>query len=413
MTLTIVSKVITINNAVSNVQGNPTYVLGVNAMPSVTVGKITQAQADAMTGPVQYLSEHQHAPYINQYNLDLQYTFAKSYLLDAAYIGNNAHHLAINWNPFDCSSAADQYCVDTRNPYFGRYDYMQEVDSIGWGNYNALLVKLQKQFQHGFGLMANYVVQKGLAAAQQGSNGTVNQNRSCIRCDYGMTTSNVPQALVISAVTDLPVGRGRRFGNAMSPVLDQFIGGWSVDAIGTMQKGLPYTVTAANLTAWSPGQIRANRYCHDPRSASYMAAHGLSRDLRSNGNYWFWNQMTNGAFQNEANGGCFVDPAKDPANLVNGKLPVINGVQARDAFGNGGFDSFYGPGLDNWDIALHKEFSLEGRLKLALRGEFFNAWNHAQFANPNTGVNAGTSFGQITGTQHPARMVQVAGKITF
>ncbi len=409
----IVSKVITINNAVSNTQGNPNYVLGVNAMPSVTVGQITQAQADAMTGPVQYLSEHQRSPYINQYNLDAQYTFKKSYLLDVAYLGNNAHHLALNWNPFDCSSTADQYCVDTRNPYYGRYDYMQEVDSIGWGNYNALLVKLQKQFQHGYSLMANYVWQKGLAAAQQGSNGTVNQNRSCIACDYGMTSSNVPQAVVISAVVDLPVGHGRHFGKTMNPVLNQVVGGWSVDAIGTLQKGLPYTVLGANSTAWSPGQVRANRYCHDPHASSYLKAHGLSRDLRSNGNFWFWNQQQDGAFQDETTGGCFVDPAKDPANLVNGKLPVIDGVQARDAFGNSGFNPFYGPGLNNWDIAMHKEFSLEGRFKFALRGEFFNAWNHTQFANPNTGVNAGASFGQITTTQHAARIVQVAGKITF
>jgi hypothetical protein len=409
----VVSKVVTINNAISNTQGIPTYILGVNALPSVTVGEITQEQADAMTGPVQYLSQNQHSPYINQYNLDAQYTFKKSYLLDVAYLGNNAHHLALNWNPFDCSSTADQYCVDTRNPYYGTYDYMQEVDSIGWGNYNALLVKLQKQFQHGFGLMANYVWEKGLAAGQQGSNGTVNQNRSCIACDYGMTSSNIPQVLVISAVVDLPVGRGRHFGTTMNPILNQVIGGWSVDTIGTMQKGLPYTITGTNSTAWSPGQIRANRYCHDPHSESYMKLNGLTRDLRSNGNYWFWDQMSDDTFQNESTGGCFVDPAKDPANLVDRALPIIDGKQARDAFGNSGFNPFYGPGLNNWDIALHKEFGLTERFKFALRGEFFNAWNHTQFSNPNSGVNAGTSFGKITSTQHAARMIQVAGKITF
>ena len=409
----IVSQVITINNAVSNVQGIPQYVLGVNAMPSVTVGQITQAQANAMTGPVQYLSTNQHSPYVDQYNLDFQYTFAKSFLADISYLGNNAHHLAVNWNPFDCSSPADQYCVDSRNPYNGRYTYMQEVNSVGYANYNALLAKLQHQFQHGFSILANYIWQKGMAEAQQGSNGTVNQNRSCLKCDYGLTASNVPQALVISTVVDLPVGRGRHWGNNMNPVLDQVIGGWSIDAIGTMQKGLPYTILGANSTAWSPGQVRADRYCHDPHASSYMSAHGLSRNIRANGNFWFWNQQANGAFQNETAGGCLVDPAKDPANLVNGKLPVIAGVQARDAFGNSGFDPFYGPGLDNWDIAAHKEFTLFREIKFAVRGEFFNAWNHAQFANPNAGVNSGAGFGQITATQHAARIVQVAGKITF
>lgn len=409
----IVSQIITVNNAVSNVQGNPQYVLGVNAMPGVTVGQITQAQATAMTGPVQYLSTNQHSPYIDQYNLDFQYTFAKSFLTDVAYLGNNAHHLAVNWNPFDCSSPADQYCVDSRNPYNGRYNYMQEVNSIGYGNYNALLAKLQHQFQNGFSLTANYIWEKGLAEAQQGSNGTVNQNRSCLACDYGMTSSNVPQALTISAVAEVPVGHGRRWGNSMNPVLNQAIGGWSIDAISTMQKGLPFTILGTNTTAWSPGQVRANRYCHNPHAGSYMSAHGLNRDIRTNGHYWFWNQQVNGVFQNETGGGCFVDPAKDPANLVNGKLPIIGGVQARDAFGNGGFNPFYGPGLDNWDLAVHKEFAIEGGVRFAVRGEFFNAWNHTQFNNPNAGVNSGAGFGQITSTQHASRIVQVAGKITF
>lgn len=409
----IVSQIITVNNAVSNVQGIPQYVLGVNAMPAVTVGQITQAQANAMTGTVQYLSTHQHSPYVDQYNLDFQYAFAKSFLADVAYLGNNAHHLFQNWNPFDCSSTADQYCVDNRNPYYPRYTYMQEVNSIGNGNYNALLAKLQHQFQYGFSLIANYIWEKGLAEAQQGSNGTINQDRSCLQCDYGLTTSNIPQALTLSAVAEVPVGRGRTWGNKMNPVLDEVIGGWSVDAIATMQKGLPYTITGANSTAWSPGQIRANRYCHDPHAASYMSAHGLSRDIRTNGNYWFWNQQTSGVFQNETTGGCFVDPAKDPANLVGGKLPIINGMQARDAFGDGGFDPFYGPGLNNWDLAAHKDFNITEGIKFAVRGEFFNAWNHTQFNGPNSGVNAGSGFGQITSTQHAARIVQVAGKVTF
>jgi len=409
----IVSQIITVNNAVSNVQGIPQYVLGVNAMPAVTVGQITQAQANAMTGTVQYLSTHQHSPYVNQYNLDLQYQFGRSFMADVAYLGNTAHHLAINWNPFDCSSPADQYCVDSRNPYNGRYTYMQEVNSIGYGNYNALLAKLQHQFQYGFSLTANYIYQKGLAMAQQGSNGTVNQDRSCLRCDYGPTTSNVPQALTLSAVAELPIGRGRHWGNNMNPVLDEVIGGWALDAISTMQKGLPFTVTGANSTAWSPGQLRANRYCHNPHAAYALSGHGLTTDIRSNGHYWFWNQQTSGVFQNETNGGCFVDPAKDPVNLVNGKLPVIGGVQARDAFGNEAFDSFYGPGLNNWDLAAHKEFRITEGIRFAVRGEFFNAWNHTQFSNPNSGVNAGAGFGQITSTQHAARIVQVAGKVTF
>jgi hypothetical protein len=47
-----------------------------------------------------------------------------------------------------------------------------------------------------------------------------------------------------------------------------------------------------------------------------------------------------------------------------------------------------------------------------IRGEFFNAWNHAQFANPNGGVTAAT-FGKITSTQHDPRQIQIGGTLNF
>jgi hypothetical protein len=192
----------------------------------------------------------------------------------------------------------------------------------------------------------------------------------------------------------------------MNWALDELVGGWSLDAIGTMQAGLPFTITAPNTTAWSPGQIRVNQYCNGRNTL-------INKDIRTNGHYWFSNQMVNGVFQNESNGGCYVDPALDPVNLVNGKQPVVNGIQARDAFGNFQFDGMTGPGLNNWDLGAHKSFSLHREAKFTLRGEFFNAFNHAQFANPNSGVNAGTSFGRITSTQHTARIIQVGGTVTF
>jgi hypothetical protein len=399
----VVSQVITINNAVSNTQPNPTYVLGVNAMPSVTVGQITQAQADAITGPIQYLSQTNRSPYISQWNLDIQHTFASKYLLDVAYIGNESHHLALNWNPFDCSAPGSQYCRDSNNPYNGKYSYMQEVNSIGAGNYNALLVKFQRQFSNGLGILANYTWSKALSASQEGSNGTLNQRRSClIGCDYGPMTFNVPQSLVISGVWELPVGRGRRLGTDINRFLDGVIGGWSLTAITTMQKGTPFTLTAPNNTAWSPGQIRANVYCNGRAALA-------NKDVRSNGHYWLKGQT---AGQTEAQGACYVDPSLDPVNRTgpNNTLPA----GARAAFGNASFDSLFGPGINNWDVGVHKSFPIYNEMNFTIRGEFFNAWNHAQFANPNSGV-ASNTFGQIGATQaqHDARQIQIGGTLRF
>jgi hypothetical protein len=368
-------------------------------MPVVPVGQITQAQADAITGPIQYLSQNQHSPYVLQWNFDVQRTFATKYLVDVAYIGNGSRHLALNWNPFDCSSPGSNICLDSNNPYNGKFTYMQEVNSIGTGNYNALLVKFQRQFSNGLSILANYTWSKALAASQQGSNGTLNQRRSCLlACDYGPTTSNIPQSLIISTVWQLPVGRGRYFGTNMNPVLNGVVGGWDFNAIVTMQKGTPFTLTAPNNTAWSPGVIRANTYC-DGRAAL------TNKGVRSNGHYWLKGQTVG---QTQFQGACYVDPSKDPVNLTGpgGTLP------GRAAFGTTSYDSMTGPGLNNWDIGVHKSFTIYRETSFTIRGEFFNAWNHAQFANPVAGV-AASNFGQVTGTQHDAREIQIGGTFQF
>jgi hypothetical protein len=71
-----------------------------------------------------------------------------------------------------------------------------------------------------------------------------------------------------------------------------------------------------------------------------------------------------------------------------------------------------GPGINNWDIGVHKNFTIYREMNFTIRGEFFNAWNHAQFANPNSGV-ASNTFGQIGGTQHDARAAQIGGTFRF
>jgi hypothetical protein len=47
-----------------------------------------------------------------------------------------------------------------------------------------------------------------------------------------------------------------------------------------------------------------------------------------------------------------------------------------------------------------------------LRGEFFNAFNHAQFTNPNANTGSGANFGRVAGTL-PPRLVQIAMKLTW
>ncbi len=388
----VVSQIITVNNQVSNPanQPYPTYYFGNNLLPPVTTGQITADQVPGIKGAVLYEDAHTRMPSVPQWNLDIQHTFGRSYLLDVAYIGNEGHHLAKLFNPLDCSVPGEQICDTSKELFYPRLTFMQDMSTIGYSSYNALLVKFNKQFTNGFSFMTNYTYSKALSNANASNNGTLSQNKSCLRCDKGLAPSNVPQSLIISAVWELPVGRGRKFGTNMNRFLDGAVGGWSVNAITAMQKGNPFTVTAPNHVAWPADQIRADRYCNGRDELK-------DRNLRTNGGYWLYTGTVAGV-----NSPCFVDPFTDPHNTSGQSW----------YFGTSGFDILTGPGINNWDMGLHKEFPIREAMRLSIRGEFFNAWNHAQFANPNGNVNA-AKFGTVSSTQHAPRQIQIGATLRF
>jgi hypothetical protein len=80
-------------------------------------------------------------------------------------------------------------------------------------------------------------------------------------------------------------------------------------------------------------------------------------------------------------------------------------------FGNSGATVLNGPGVNNWDLGLQKNFGMPRETaKLQLRIEMFNAWNHAQFQQPNGNAGAGVNFGRISAT-FPPRLIQVGLKL--
>lgn len=79
--------------------------------------------------------------------------------------------------------------------------------------------------------------------------------------------------------------------------------------------------------------------------------------------------------------------------------------------GNAGIGTIHGPGYENWDLSVFKNFRLKESLKFQLRGRSFNTLNQTNFAGVGTTLGE-TNYGQITSTG-PARVLQLAGKLTF
>jgi hypothetical protein len=142
-----------------------------------------------------------------------------------------------------------------------------------------------------------------------------------------------------------------------SLLMDQIVGGWTLDTIATFNAGNPFTVLAASSTTMDPmTQFRADQVC-DGRSTL------KNKDVRSNGHYWF-------------DTSCFAKPAAN-------------------SFGNSGPNIITGPGVNNWDIGAGKLIALRESMNLQFRADAFNAFNHAQFLNPDSTMTD-TNFGRIT-----------------
>ena len=84
---------------------------------------------------------------------------------------------------------------------------------------------------------------------------------------------------------------------------------------------------------------------------------------------------------------------------------------ANGFFGNAGTGIIRGPGLINFDMALYKDFALTERHAFQFRAEFFNVFNHTNFADVNTTLGSGT-FGQVTSALDP-RIIEFALRYHF
>jgi Carboxypeptidase regulatory-like domain len=351
----------------------PTYVLGKNVFPAMTQTNVTQTFADNVSGTLFVLDTNLRTTYIEQWSLAIQHNLDKSTIAEIDYIGSQSRKLPIRWNADDCSVAGSFVCDQSVRPY-KQFNYIYEAANEGSSSYNAFVAKLQRQFTNGLSFVANYTWSKVLSNTEQGGAPVgINERGTCLSCDKGMAGYNVPQRLVASGVWNLPLGNGKRFITGISPALDHIVGGWTLDTIATFNKGNPFTVLAASSTTMDPmTQFRADQSC-DGRSSL------KNRDVRTNGHYWF-------------DTSCFAKPAPN-------------------TFGNSGPNIITGPGVDNYDIGAGKLIALRESMNLQFRADAFNAFNHAQFLNPDSTMTD-TNFGKIT-TVGPSREFQLALKLLW
>jgi len=270
-----------------------------------------------------------------------------------------------------------------------------QVDSTGASWYNGLAISLNKRFSKGLQFLASYTWSSMLATTQSFVSGSLDggtavgdQNNPRVR--YGWDSFVRPQRFILSWVYQFPEITGH------GAFARKTLGGWSLAGVTTIQSGQRLTVTATNVQ--NVFGILTDRA---PASASGC------------GNRFVTSGSVQKKLNNFINSSCF-----DLSNYA-----VIGDDGIGTAFGNSAIGEVVGPDQNNWDIGLAKNTNLTERLQLQFRTDFFNAFNHPQFANPNLdlGLSAAAlglvapdpTFGAITATSTNPRILQFALRLVF
>ena len=375
------------------------------------LGSFSSRWFDPATGAssnlnVPFLDEVLHTPLVRQYNLGIQYEFLKRWVLEVGYVGssginlldeyhnNNTPLLASASNPIRGVTTNTIANIPYRVPYLGYQPVgVRGTGFDGYSNYNSLQVTVRKQFSGGLTMQAAYTWSKDLTVLY---NSVANSNNaSDLAQQYGPALFTRPQRFVVNYNYDLP------FGNH-SGALKYALGGWSVSGVTILQDGTPITVADSGAgtiygTAGSANQAGFARaqMCPGMTYANIATPGGVEDRLGGN----------------SGGPGYFNKAAFCPA-------PAIGDGTG---YGNSGSGILQGPGQFNWDISILKNTRLHESHTIQFRAEFFNAFNHPQFTNPNFGQGAiyalpdraSASFGQINSTSVNPRIIQFALKYLF
>jgi hypothetical protein len=234
---------------------------------------------------------------------------------------------------------------------------MQTNEGYSW--YNSLQVRFEKRLSAGLTTNVAYTWSKFIEASTF-------LNQTDAFPERVISSQDRPQRLVISSLYELPFGKGRKFASNANPVVNKIIGGWQVQHITQFQSGSALGFGNALLT----GTIQ-----QIPLAANQRTIH-----------QWF-------------------------------NISAFNRTSAQQLASNivtlsSRFEEVRGPGLNNWDISALKNFSITERVRLQFQAEFINAFNHAQYSNPNASPTSG-AFGQITTDSQWPRVIEFGLKLLF
>ena len=334
------------------------------------------------------------APTNYQYSLGVQQQLTARSVASISYVGSQARHQndyrainlpAITDLPGLVAAGGAGLNTDPTLAYPG-FGGIRLSEDEGNARYNALQFDLRGNATRDLQLQFGYTYSKAIdSTTNNGSGGDLNNVTNPyggFRYDSGPSPFDRTHVAFVNFVYDIPL-----FRNADNKLLRSTVGGWELSGIVTAETGAPLNI---GLSGGNPSQSKNN-------TTNVLANTGNRPNVGGPVNYpgtpaeWF-----------NTSGFSFPTCAVGP-----------------DCYGDLGHDNIRGPGRDNWNLSLNKNFILsESRgSRLEFRAETFNTWNHTQlkgdYNNGGIGVNYGaTNFGVISQAFDP-RVFQLGLKLIF
>ena len=394
------------------------------------------------------VSPHFVTPYAENFNYGFQYQLTPDTMIEAAYVGSLSRKAIGTTNvnyptlggPNGLMTQYQEAVANDEDPYFaistdcarplaacdanGTPTGATQIEtniSNGTSSSNEFQLTVDRRMNHGLGFRVAYTISKtiDISSGFRARSSTYTDPFNP-RLDRGLADFDTPQRLVISPIWEIP------FGNHSSGLEKQFVGGWVVSAIASFQSGNPYGLYSNNYNSFSnlgldrPDVIGPIQVFSDPRkmrtfSPSDDELHGSCLPGQETGHFLF--DPTNLVCAPGPPAGMPVPDITDGSVLVAGGVPMFT-------YGDMGRNTLRGPGINNWDISLMKNFKFGESRSVQFQANFFNAFNHAQFFSPTlaSGQEGGTPlFGQVTSDNTASssayyrgpRIIQFALKVYF
>src|SRR5215471_12076880 len=330
-------------------------------------------------------------PYVFNWDLNIQHSFTPNLVLEVGYVGNHGSKLVgiRDVNQVDPNSPAEiacGHCEQAGRPFNTKFPYLAQIFQMGniyRSNYNALQTTLTSRNFHGLSMVAGYTWAHALdqvgANWDFGAGLGLPSNSANPNSEYASSDFDIRQRFTLSMTYVFP---GKKS-------FAQLLEGWQVNSINSLSSAQPFGVMDAGTDVSLTGELNdrwdffgnPKDFKSTPIGIPFFAGSGNplapttnpscnGQALKLDGG------VAGGPTSTElSNFGCY-------ASGQSFMIPPTPGT-----FGTMGRNIFRDTGFKNVDLSVAKNWKFGERLSAQFRAEFFNIFNHPNFANPFGGQN--------------------------